>query len=221
MKSYGHDDILDRLNASYKYRADERRRRERAAWRTSDGHSWYALRVEPQKEFTLGGRHDANGEWLPGVLERKGYLRVYVPTETKFRKTLRKGRRVSIPVIYPLFTSYIFVGGAFSWQHLLAENHIQGVVGFPDETGERRPAPISESEMAKLREMSGGLIPHRRSVNPHRALRVGELAEISIGPFAGQIVEIKGSHGRKAKIFVSLFGHATLTEIPIGDLEAA
>ena len=221
MKSYGHDDILDRLNTSYKYRADERRRRERAAWRTSDGHSWYALRVEPQKEFTLGGRHDANGEWLPGVLERKGYSRVYVPTETKFRKTLRKGRRVSIPVIYPLFTSYIFVGGAFSWQHLLAENYIQGVVGFPDETGERRPAPISESEMAKLREMSGGLIPHRRSVNTHRAFRVGESAAIAVGPFAHQIVQIAGLHGTKARVFLNLFNITREVEVDLDMLDVA
>jgi len=214
-------EIFDALSARHKYQADERRRQEIAAWRSSDGQSWYAIRVAPQKEFTLGGRHDASGEWFPGVLERKGYSRVFVPTETKFRKTLHKGRRVSIPVLYPLFTSYIFVGGAFSWQHLLTENHVQGVVGFPDEHGNRRPAPISESEMKKLRAMSGGLVPHRRSVNPHRALRVGEKAEIAIGPFAGQVVEIKGIQGRKAKIFVSLFGHATLTEIAIADLEAA
>lgn len=218
---YGHDEILDQLNASSKYQADERRRLERAAWRTSDGQSWYALRVEPQKEFTLGGRYDANGEWFDGVLQRKGYSQVFVPTETKFRKTLSKGRRVSFPVLYPLFVSYIFVGGAFSWLHLLAENHIQGVVGFPDETGERRPAPIAASEMAKLRAMSGGLVPHRRSVNPHRALRVGEMAEISAGPFSGQIVKIENLHGRKAKIFLNLFGHSKLVEIGIESLEAA
>lgn len=181
---------------------------------------WYAIRVHPQREMTLAGRYDENGDWLPGMLEKRGY-QVFCPTEIKFRKTIRKGRRVSVPRVYSMFVGYIFVGGKFSWLDLMAENYITGVVGFPDEFGRRRPAPISESEMAKLREMSGGLIPHRRSVNPHRALRVGEMAEISIGPFAGQIVEIKGIQGRKAKIFVSLFGHATLTEIPIGDLEAA
>jgi len=183
--------------------------------------TWYAIRTNPQREFLLAGRYDENGEWRPGVLEKKGYDQVFCPTETKFRKTIKKGRRVSIPVLYPMFCGYIFVGGRFSWLELMAENYITAAVGFPDEFGRRRPAPISDSEMAKLREMSGGLIPHRRSVNPHRALRVGEMAEISIGPFAGQIVEIKGIQGRKAKIFVSLFGHATLTEIPIGDLEAA
>lgn len=218
---YGQDEILDRLNASFKYQADERRRRERAAWRTSDGCSWYALRVDPQKEFMLGGRYDINGEWFDGVLQRKGYNQVFVPTETKFRKTLRKGRRVSIPVVYPLFTSYIFIGGAFSWQHLLAENHIQGVVGFPGEAGERKPAPISESEMEKLRAMSGGLVPHRRSVNTHRAFRVGESAAIAVGPFAHQIVQIAGLHGTKARVFLNLFNITREVEVDLDMLDVA
>lgn len=183
--------------------------------------SWYAIRTHPQREFVLAGRHDEHGEWRPGLLEKKGYARVFCPTETKFRKTIKKGRRVSIPVLYPMFTGYIFVGGEFSWLHLMAEDYITGVVGFPDESGNRRPAPISESGMEKLRAMSGGLVPHKRSVNPHRALRVGEMAEISVGPFAGQIVEVKGIHGRKAKIFVSLFGMTKLAEISLADLEAA
>lgn len=181
---------------------------------------WFAIRTAPQRELTLAGRHDENGEWLPGLLEKRGY-QVFCPTEVKFRKTIKKGRRVSIPKLYPMFLGYCFVGGSFSWLELMAENYVQGVVGFPDAFGNRRPAPISEAEMARLRSMSGGLVPHRRSVNPHKSLRIGEKAEIAVGPFAGQIVEIKGIQGRKAKIFVSLFGHATLTEIQIADLEAA
>jgi transcription antitermination factor NusG len=183
--------------------------------------TWYAIRTNPQREFLLAGRYDENGEWCKGLLEKKGYAQVFCPTETKFRKTIKKGRRVSIPVLYPMFTGYIFVGGTFSWLQLMAENYITGVVGFPDNHGNRRPAPISESEMAKLRAMSGGLVPHKRSVNPHRALRVGELAEISVGPFAGQVVKIEGLHGRKAKIFVNLFGMTKLAEISLADLEAA
>jgi transcription antitermination factor NusG len=214
-------EIFDALSARHKYQADERRRQERARWKAADGSAWYAVRVEPQKEFVLGGRHDASGEWFPGVLERKGYSRVFVPTETKFRKTLHKGRRVSIPVLYPLFTSYVFVGGAFSWQHLLTENHVQGVVGFPDEHGNRRPAPISESEMDKLRAMSGGLVPHRRSVNTHRAFRVGESAAIAVGPFAHQIVTIANLHGSKARVFLNLFNVTREVEVDLDMLDVA
>ena len=183
--------------------------------------TWYAIRTNPQREFLLAGRYDENGEWRPGVLEKKGYDQVFCPTETKFRKTIKKGRRVSIPVLYPMFTGYIFVGGRFSWLELMAENYITAAVGFPDEFGRRRPAPISESEMAKLREMSGGLIPHRRSVNPHRAFRVGELAAIAVGPFAHQVVTIAGLHGTKARVFLNLFNVTREVEVDLDMLDVA
>ena len=181
---------------------------------------WYAIRVHPQREMTLAGRYDENGDWLPGMLEKRGY-QVFCPTEIKFRKTIRKGRRVSVPRVYSMFVGYIFVGGKFSWLELMAENYITGVVGFPDEFGRRRPAPISESEMAKLREMSGGLIPHRRSVNTHRAFRVGESAAIAVGPFAHQIVQIAGLHGTKARVFLNLFNITREVEVDLDMLDVA
>ena len=181
---------------------------------------WYAIRVHPQREMTLAGRYDENGDWLPGMLEKRGY-QVFCPTEIKFRKTIRKGRRVSVPRVYSMFVGYIFVGGKFSWLELMAENYITGVVGFPDEFGRRRPAPISESEMAKLREMSGGLIPHRRSVNTHRAFRVGESAAIAVGPFAHQIVTIAGLHGTKARVFLNLFNVTREVEVDLDMLDVA
>lgn len=183
--------------------------------------TWYAIRTAPQREFLLAGRHDEFGEWKSGLLEKKGYASVFCPTETKFRKTIKKGRRVSIPVLYPMFCGYIFVGGAFSWLELMAEPHITGVVGFPDEFGNRRPAAISESQMEKLRAMSGGLVPHRRSVNPHRALRVGEMAEIAVGPFAHQIVKVASLHGTKARVFLSLFNVTREVEVDLEMLDVA
>jgi len=183
--------------------------------------TWYAIRTNPQREFLLAGRYDENGEWRPGKKKKKGYDQVFCPTETKFRKTIKKGRRVSIPVLYPMFTGYIFVGGRFSWLELMAENYITAAVGFPDEFGRRRPAPISESEMAKLREMSGGLIPHRRSVNTHRAFRVGESAAIAVGPFAHQIVQISGLHGTKARVFLNLFNGKREVEVDLDMLDVA
>ena len=181
---------------------------------------WYAIRTAPQRELTLAGRHDENGVWLPGLLEKRGY-QVFCPTEVKFRKTILKGRRVSIPKLYPMFLGYCFVGGKFSWLELMAENHVQGVVGFPDEHGNRRPAPISESEMDKLRAMSGGLVPHRRSVNTHRAFRVGESAAIAVGPFAHQIVTIANLHGSKARVFLNLFNVTREVEVDLDVLDVA
>jgi transcription antitermination factor NusG len=169
---------------------------------------WYALRVAPQREFTV-----------EAMLRRKGY-EVFCPIEQKSRKASRKGSAVKV-VSYALFNRYIFIGGAFSWLHLMAENHVSGFVWFLDDDGERQPAPIADSEMIRLRAMSGKAIPHRQSVNPHRALRTGELAEITKGALAGQIVKVEGLYGRKARIFINLFGTLKHVEIKLEDLIAA
>ena len=162
--------------------------------------TWYAIRTAPQREIAV-----------EAMLRRKGYD-VFLPIEVKSK---RMGKKKYVAVTYPMFTRYMFVGGGFSWLHLMAERHVTGVVGF-----DGSPAPISDTEIAKLRNMSGD-IPHRHSVNPHRALRTGELAEIQTGPFAGQVVKIEGLHGNKARIFMNLFGVRKLAEIELSKLEAA
>lgn len=164
--------------------------------------TWYAIRTAPQREIAV-----------EAMLRRKGY-EVFLPTETKIRRPSIKSRK-RLAVIYPMFTRYVFIGGGFSWLHLLAERHVTGVVGF-----DGAPAPISEAEILKLKNMSGD-IPHRHSVNPHRALRTGELAEIQSGPFAGQVVKIEGLLGNKARIFMNLFGVRKLADIELSKLEAA
>lgn len=165
---------------------------------------WFAIRTAPQRELAV-----------EAMLRRQGYD-VFCPLETKLRKSISKGRRVVREVTYPLFVRYIFVGGKFSWLHLMAERHVTGVVGF-----DGRPAPISDAEIRRLRAMSGTAVPHRHSVNPHRALRTGELAEITAGAFAGQVVKVDGLHGTKARIFVNLFGSIKSVEIDAANLVAA
>lgn len=198
-----YDDILEALESRPKYRAEEQRRRRKAIVE-GDDRRWFAIRVAPQREFTV-----------EAMLRTQGF-EVFLPTEVKFRKTIKKGRRVSIPVSYAMFVRYLFVRKPFSWLHLMAERHITGVVGF-----EGVPAPIEDAEIERLRGESGGAVPHRHSVNPHRALRTGELAEICEGVFTGQIVKIEGLHGRKAKVFLNLFGGQKLVEIDIAALDAA
>lgn len=164
---------------------------------------WFALRVAPQREAAV-----------EAMLRIKGYD-VFLPIEVKYRRAHHKhGKRVAVS--YPMFTRYVFVQAPFSWLYLMAERHVCGVVGF-----DGSPAPISESEIERVRSMSGQAVPHRHSVNPHRALRAGELAEIGVGPFAGQIVKIEGLHGRKARIFLNMFGTRKSVEIAVEHLEVA
>ena len=161
---------------------------------------WYAIRVHPQREMTLAGRYDENGDWLPGMLEKRGY-QVFCPTEIKFRKTIRKGRRVSVPRVYSMFVGYIFVGGKFSRLELMAENYITGVVGFPDEFGGAGPHRSLNLKWRSSERCQEALFLHRRSVNTHRAFRVGESAAIAVGPFAHQIVHDRRFTWNKARVF--------------------
>ena len=177
---------------------------------------WYAIRTSPQREFALAGRHDKNGAWVPGSLERKGYT-VFVPVEIKEKRVSRYAKKVRA-VSYPMFTGYIFVGGDLSWAALGEEDYVTGFVKmFPS----GMPAPISDSEIVRIKAMSATPVPHRRSINPHRALRAGEMAEITVGPFAGQRLKVEGLYGRKARLFQSLFGAERLIEVPIENVEAA
>lgn len=164
---------------------------------------WYAIRTAPQREFAV-----------EAMLHRKGY-EVFLPIEVK-TKLITRPRRSVKEVRYAMFIRYLFVGGRFSWLQLLSENHVSGVVGF-----DGRPAGIPDAEIARLRSMSGSAIPHKWSVNPHRAVKTGDLAEISTGPFAGQIVKVEGLHGKKARIFLNLFGSRKEVEIDAANLEAA
>lgn len=165
--------------------------------------TWYAIRTAPQRERAV-----------EAMLRVQGYV-VFLPVETKVKRVGRGSRRSSRTVVYPMFVRYLFVRAPVPWLHLMAVNHVTGVVGF-----DGTPAPIEDHEIERIKNMSGN-IPHRASVNPHRALRTGEVAEITAGPFAGQVVKIAGLHGNKAKIFVNLFGGVKEAEILLADLEAA
>jgi transcription antitermination factor NusG len=114
-----------------------------------------------------------------------------------------------------MFCGYLFLQAPVPWLDLMAERHVMGFVGF-----DGSPAPIAEHEITKLKNMTGH-VPHRHSVNPHRAIRNGERAEITFGPFSGQIVTVENLYGSKARIFMNLFGTQKLVEIPISSLEAA
>lgn len=168
--------------------------------------TWYALKTQPQKEFAAAR-----------ILQRLGFT-VFLPIEEKSRRARRVDRkRIVCP--YPMMRSYVFCAfeGHPPWLRIARLNVIIGVVGF-----DGRPAPISDLAIVKLMAISGQAIPHRRSVNTHKALKPGDNAEIISGPFIGTIVKVVGLKGRKAKIMMELFGSAEqVTEIRLDQLEAA
>ena len=163
---------------------------------------YYAIRTAPLREQTV-----------KSVLDRSGY-RVLMPVEQVWRRVSPFSKRRKL-VTYPLFPRYLIVGyqGGMPWLHLAGVRHVTGVVGF-----DGTPAEISARDMRTILSMT---VAPRAVLNPHRALRAGDLAEITSGVFVGRIVKIEGLTGRKARIFLDLFGTRKEVEIPVEALEAA
>lgn len=164
---------------------------------------WFAIRTAAQRERAV-----------ELVLSRKGYA-VFLPLEfkTRYRGKSRGARKEHQIIALPLFPRYLFVGGEFNWPELMSERHVVGVVGFNG-----RPAPIRDEEMNRVREIASSL----PTLEPKkRSPRVGDLVKINGGAFAGHVVKIEGLHGRKARIFMNLFGSRKVVEIDAANLEAA
>ena len=95
---------------------------------------------------------------------------------------------------------------------------VQSVVGFNGE-----PCPITQAQIDALEQVA-----HNRQLpNPHRYVRTanefqeGDEVMIVEGPFAGRLVTVDQISGRKAKIWLNLFGTHQDVEIGIDALEVA
>jgi len=174
--------------------------------------TWFAVRTSPQREFALAGSFNSDGEWINGILEKKGF-EVFCPTEGHHRRT-KRGKGPRRLVMRPMFPRYIFARTPNPHLLRIADRHITGVVSYADGT----PAPIAEHEIAKLRAMSGRVVP---DASIKRKVRPGDMATIKSGPFIGQLVKVEGLHGRKARIFMNLFGTRKEVQISAEQLEVA
>jgi transcription antitermination factor NusG len=168
---------------------------------------WFAAKVSPQKEFAC-----------EEILTRRGF-RCFVPREGKWKTASRRKKEKRF-VEYPMLRSYVFIAsaGALPWDELARINVINGFVSV---NGDGYPTAISDKAMAGLQQISGGYVPNRKSVNTHKALRPGDTAEISHGPFFGQLVTITGLSGEKARVMLELFGVKREIQVSIRTLEAA
>ena len=164
---------------------------------------YYALMTAPQRDADV-----------KADLESSGY-RVLMPTEKVWRCVSAISKKQKL-VTCPLFPRYLIFGypGGVPWYHLEGVRHVTGVVGFDGKT----PAVVSAKDMRAVLFM---LPPTRAVLNPHRAVKAGDLAKIKMGSYAGHIVKVKGLNERKASIFLRLFGTDREVEIPVEALEAA
>lgn len=162
--------------------------------------TYFAIRTAPQRETAV-----------EAALRVKGYD-VVLPLEG-IRRRAKRGSGPRTILWKPMFTRYCFIRGPVPWLHLMAERHVTGVVGFNG-----APSPIADCEIDRLRAMSGFMRPDV-SVNKQRAVKTGDMAKISSGPFTGHVVKVTGLSAKKARVFQRLFGSERSVELPVDMLE--
>jgi len=162
---------------------------------------WYAIRTAPQREMTVHA-----------MLRRKGYT-VYLPVEEKPCRSRKPAQKATIHV--PMFSGYIFVQYPFSWPHLRSERHIIGAVSV---TNDGIASPIADDQINRMISGSMAYLAKVKASKP-RAVATGDLAKIAYGYLVGQTVTVTNLRGRKARVFLALFGREV--EISREALEAA
>ncbi len=170
-------------------------------------YDWYAIRTACQKEFETAT-----------ILKRLGF-EVFLPVELKLRRKTRFCQH-RCPTPFPLLVRYLFVkaeAGGFRWRDLFDVSCVHSVV-----RSDGVPWPITQAQIDDLRKRAHSV----QLPNPHRYLRtaneftVGDQVLVTQGPFAGNLVTVGQIMGRKARIWLDLFGAQQDVEIGLDALHA-
>lgn len=133
----------------------------------------------------------------------------YLPLYRADRKW-RDGSKVTLEL--PLFPSYIFV--RISRAERVSVLSVPGALAVVGGTG-GEPAPLADSAIEALRI---GLREHR--IEPHPLLRVGQLARIRSGAFAGmEGVILRKKSGFRVVLTLEQIMQSIAVEVGEGDLE--
>ena len=168
--------------------------------------SWYAFRVEPQKEFAA-----------QEIVNRHGF-RAVVPHEWRFIRGANAKRR-SKTKIYPYVIGYVFVEIEHppNWYLMFSMHCLKSVVGSGGQ-----PTPIPRQAIDGLLRLTGQSIPHVLSRNTRRASFVpGDNVRIAEGPFTGFEGRVETVHGAKARMVFEMLGAMRDVDVPLDTLEAA
>lgn len=164
---------------------------------------------------TLSGQENKVREALTHEMDQGDSVPVYevsIPSEVVAE--VRNGKKSTLK--RKRFPGYIFVrmdlydvmGGVdeAAWYFI---RNVQGVIGFVG--GGKRPAPLSENEVADLVRQS----EMENQEIPKVAYEVGETVRVKSGAFEnfeGVVDEIDNERG-KLKLMVSIFGRSTPVEL--------
>jgi transcription antitermination factor NusG len=169
---------------------------------------YYPVRVAPQAELAVGK-----------ILERCG-LPTLVPIEYKWRpKNAQTTHTVKKP--YPLLPRYVIVGlNCFDdWYKARAQTSlIQGFVSF-----DGVPKPVPPADLAWLQSIvERGRATARSAGMPsiHRAIALGETAEIVEGPYMGHVVKVDGIDRQTARGILKTLNGWHVVSVPVSSLKA-
>lgn len=169
---------------------------------------WYVLHTyssyEKRVRNTLRERMRQHG-----MAEKIGDI--LVPEEDVVE--IRSGKkRVSKRKFFP---GYVVVQMDMDEDSWYVVKETQRVTGF---LGDKEPVPLSDVEVARLREQLSGAAEKPR---PKYAYDVGEHVRVTGGPFAnfsGVLEEVNPERG-KVKVMVSIFGRSTPVELEFSQIE--
>ncbi len=179
-------------------------------------HTWYALRVESQKEIVISQ-----------ILRRMHYMAV-TPTESVWRFTPKKRRstekvREKVRKDYPIMYGYVLI--AFpeqvepNWFNLLSLDIIRSVVSF-----EGRPMQLDTREVEEtLRQWGAGLTAPtiQKFMRTHAEYQVGDTVKVFAGGMdglQGKVVEITGA---EARVLMQLMSSEHVVSVPTQACEKA
>lgn len=129
---------------------------------------------------------------------------VFVPIQEKIE--IREGKKTEVKE--RIFPGYILVKMALNDQTWSVVQHTPGVTSFVGTT--QRPKPISETEVAAIRQFSEQKAPQYKA-----KFSVGEALKIIDGPFSDFIGTVDSIDDEKGKlqVLVSIFGRETPVEL--------
>ncbi len=161
---------------------------------------WYAIQTKPRCE-----------DQAIGWIQRRTDVPLFMPRLEVLR---RRGRR-TVPVIEPLFPSYVFVRMALDPEDWYAVKWAQGVKGIVS-VGET-PVPVPDGVIALLVERCAeGCIRWRPQWTP------GTEVHITHGPFAGLIgiLDRPTSRSERVRVLLRMMRTTVPVEVELVDVEA-
>lgn len=168
---------------------------------------WYAIQTTAGHENKVRGLLQRRIEEDPRPAEQKLVRQALVPTQDAIE--IKNGKKVTVE--RKLYPGYVLVEMQMSQEALHLVNNIQGVIKFVG-TG-KAPQPLRQEEVNRLL----GVAEAAAESEPKEEIPflVGQVVEITEGPFSdfsGTVEDVLGDKG-KVRVSVSLFGRPTTVEL--------